>query len=106
MSFPMPDPPMALHGEWSDWRDAALSWIGRQESSWTADDLRAALWESNLHWAGAAIKRASIRDLIELTGRVVKSSVKSPKGSLLPVWRTKLSIIYSACLFRLVCSSW
>lgn len=22
MSFPVPDPPMALYGEWSDWRDA------------------------------------------------------------------------------------
>ena len=89
MSFPMPDPPMALYADWEDWREAALSWIERQETSWTADDLRGALWECKPHWPGAAIKTASNRDLIELTGRVVKSSVKTRKGSLLPVWRTK-----------------
>ena len=89
MTFPMPDPPMALYADWEDWREAALSWIESQESSWTADDLRGALWECKPNWPGAAIRTASNRDLIELTGRVVKSSVKSRKGSLLPVWRTK-----------------
>lgn len=89
MTFPMPDPPMALYGEWSDWRDAALNWIERQEHPWTADDLRAEMEPGRPNWPGAVINTASRRDLIELTGRVVKSSVKSRKGSLLPVWRTK-----------------
>ena len=89
MSFPVPDPPMALYGEWSDWRDDALSWIERQDQPWTADDLRDAMEPGRPNWPGAVINTASRRDLIELTGRVVKSSVKSRKGSLLPVWRTK-----------------
>ena len=25
MSFPMPDPPMALFADWEDWKEAALS---------------------------------------------------------------------------------
>ena len=89
MSFPMPDPPMALFADWEDWKEAALSWIEQQEDSWTADDLRAEMEHGRPNWPGAVINTASRRDLIELTGRVVKSSVKSRKGSLLPVWRTK-----------------
>jgi len=89
MSFPMPDPPMALYPEWEDWREEALQWITYQVGEWTADDLRDAVGECEPHWPGAAVRTASNRDLIELTGRVVKSRVKSRKGSLLPVWRTK-----------------
>ena len=89
MGFPMPDPPMALYPEWEDWREEALQWITYQVGEWTADDLREAVGECKPHWPGAVVRNASNRDLIELTGRVVKSSVKSRKGSLLPVWRTK-----------------
>lgn len=89
MSFPMPDPPMVLFADWEDWKAAALSWIERQVEPWTADDLREAMEPGRSNWPGAAIRTATNRDLIELTGRVVKSSVKSRKGSLLPVWRTK-----------------
>lgn len=89
MSFPMPDPPMALYADWEDWKEAALNWIEHQEDPWTADDLRIDMEAGRPNWPGAVINMASRRDLIELTGRVVKSSVKSRKGSLLPVWRTK-----------------
>ena len=89
MSFPMPDPPMALYPDWEDWKEAALNWIEQQDDSWTADDLRQAMEPGRSNWPGSVINTASRRNLIELTGRVVKSSVKSRKGSLLPVWRTK-----------------
>ena len=89
MTFPQPDPPMALFPDWVSWRDDALTWIERQTDPWTADDLRDAIGPGRSNWPGAVINMASHRDLIELTGRVVKSSVKSRKGSLLPVWRTK-----------------
>lgn len=31
MSFPMPDPPMALFADWEDWKESALNWIEQQE---------------------------------------------------------------------------
>ena len=89
MTFPLPDPPMVFFPDWESWKEAALTWIEQQEHEWTADDLREAVGECKPHWPGAVVRTASNRDLIELTGRVVKSSVKSRKGSLLPVWRTK-----------------
>lgn len=89
MTFPLPDPPMVFYPDWDAWRDAALSWIERQEHEWTADDLRSAMEPGRSNWPGSAIQTASGRDMIELTGRVVRSSVKSRKKSLLPVWRTK-----------------
>lgn len=89
MTFPLPDPPMYLYPDWEAWRESALSWIERQEHEWTADDLRSAMEPGRSNWPGSAIQTASGRDMIELTGRVVRSSVKSRKKSLLPVWRTK-----------------
>lgn len=89
MTFPLPDPPMVFYPDWEAWRESALSWIERQEHEWTADDLRSAMEPGRSNWPGSAIQTASGRDMIELTGRVVRSSVKSRKKSLLPVWRTK-----------------
>lgn len=89
MTFPQPDPPMYLYPEWESWKEAALTWIERQDQPWTADDLRDAMEPGRSNWPGASIQTAAGRDMITLTGRVVRSRHKSRRKSLLPVWRTK-----------------
>lgn len=85
-TFPYPDPPMALAVEWEMWRELAITWMVRQPSDWTADDLRAAMPECRTNWPGAAVRTARARGLITTTGKVTRSAAKSRKGSLLPYW--------------------
>jgi hypothetical protein len=83
----LPDPPMGLWPEWSDWRDTALDWIAEQDQPWTADDMRDALPPARPNWYGATVRTASGRDMIRLVGQR-RSTHPTRKKSLLAIWQT------------------
>ena len=81
--------PMALTGEWEDYRDKALAWIARRVGPWTADDLADAVPAARPAWPGEVMQTASRRRLITRTGWCEPSRRASRKGSLVRVWQTR-----------------
>jgi hypothetical protein len=85
--FPHPEQPMALT-DYEDWSNDALDWIEAQRSTFTADDLRAALpAPPHANLVGAAFNTASNRELIQVVG-YQRSTARSRRNSLLRIWQT------------------
>lgn len=86
-TFPYPAQPMALT-DYDEWTADALDWIEAQRSTFTADDLRAALPPApHPNLIGAAFNTARNRDLIQVAG-YQRSNAPSRRHSVLRIWRT------------------
>ena len=90
MSFPHSSDllPMALAGDFEDYRDAALDWIDGQRGEWSCDDLARDVPAPNPAWPGEVIQAARRRKQIAWTGAVRASTRPSRRGSLIRVFTT------------------
>ena len=80
--------PMALTGDFEDYRDGALSWMDAQPGEWSCDDLARDVPALNPAWPGEVIQAARRRKRITWTGAVRASTRPSRRGSLIRVFTT------------------
>lgn len=80
--------PLALIGDFEDYRDAALSWMDSRRGEWSCDDLARDVPAPNPAWPGEVIQHARRRKHIVWTGAVKSSTRPSRRGSLIRIFTT------------------
>lgn len=80
--------PLALTGDFEDYRDAAMSWMDSRCGEWSCDDLARDVPAPNSAWPGEVIQAARRRKHITWTGAVRASTRPSRRGSLVRVFIT------------------